>query len=89
MSDSKATEMVAMMVHGNGSNGPWQQQRQWVIATAMVMAMAAELELELADGNGKEDSHGKGNHEGRVASSCGGNVQRFWRGDTLPPHPWT
>ena len=24
-----------------------------------------------------------------VASSCGGNVQRFWRGDTLPPPPWT
>jgi hypothetical protein len=42
------------------------------------------------DGNGNGNSHGKGNHyEGRVAFSCGGNVQRFWRGNTLPPPPWT
>ena len=41
------------------------------------------------DGDGKRDSHGKGDHEGRVASSCGGNVQRFLMGDTLPPPPWT
>ncbi len=41
------------------------------------------------DGNGKGDGHGKGNHEGRVASSCGGDVQRFWTGNTLPPPPWT
>ncbi len=42
----------------------------------------------IGDGNG--DGHGKGNHyRGRVASLCGGNVQRFWRGDTLPPPPWT
>jgi hypothetical protein len=40
------------------------------------------------DGDGKGDGHGKGDHEGRVASSCGGNVQRFWMGDTLPPPPW-
>ncbi len=40
------------------------------------------------DGNG--DSHGKGDHyKGRVASSCGGNVQCFWRGNTLPQPPWT
>ncbi len=40
------------------------------------------------DGNG--DGHGKGNHyKGRVASSCGGNVQHFWRGNTLPPPPLT
>ncbi len=40
------------------------------------------------DGNG--DGHGEGDHyKGRVASSCGGNVQCFWRGDTLPPPPWT
>ncbi len=44
------------------------------------------------DGNGNcnGDGHGKGNHyEGRVASSCIGNVQRCGRGDTLPPPPWT
>jgi hypothetical protein len=40
------------------------------------------------NGNGNGDSHGEGNHyKGRVASSCGGNVQCFWRGDTLPPPP--
>ncbi len=42
------------------------------------------------DGNGNGNGHGKGNHyKGRVASSCGGDVQHFWRGDTLPPPPWT
>jgi hypothetical protein len=38
------------------------------------------------NGNG----HGKGDDDkGRVASSCAGNVQRYGRGDTLPPPPWT
>jgi hypothetical protein len=42
------------------------------------------------DGNGNGNGHSKGNHyKGRVASSCGGDVQHFWRGDTLPPPPWT
>jgi hypothetical protein len=43
------------------------------------------------DGNGygKGDGHGEGNHEWMVASSCGGNVQRFWMGNTLPPPPLT
>ncbi len=41
------------------------------------------------NGDGKGDGHGKGDHEGRVASSCGGGVQRFWTGNTLPPPPWT
>ena len=42
------------------------------------------------DGNDNGNGHGKGNHyKRRVASSCGGNVQRFWMGDTLPPPPWT
>ncbi len=41
-----------------------------------------------SDGNG--NGNGKGNHyKGRVVSSCGGDVQHFWRGDTLPPPPWT
>ncbi len=42
------------------------------------------------DGNGNGDGHGDGNHyTGKVASSCGGDVQCFWRGNTLPPLPWT
>ncbi len=50
----------------------------------------------VSDGNGdgnsddNGDGHGEGNHyKGRVASSCSGDVQCFWRGDTLPPPPWT
>ncbi len=47
-----------------------------------------------SNGDGKGDcngnNHGKGNHyEGRVASSCAGNVQRCGRGNTLPAPPWT
>jgi hypothetical protein len=44
------------------------------------------------DGNGNcnGNGHGKGdNDEGRVASSCAGDVRRYGRGDTLPPPPWT
>jgi hypothetical protein len=46
------------------------------------------------DGNGDRNGndHGKGdNDEGRVASSCVGNVQRYGYGrdDTLSPPPWT
>jgi hypothetical protein len=44
------------------------------------------------DGNGDRngDGHGKGDDDkGRVASSCAGNVQRYGRGNTLPPPPWT
>ncbi len=44
------------------------------------------------DGNGNRngDGHGKGGDDkGRVASSCASNVQRYCRGDTLPPPPWT
>ncbi len=46
------------------------------------------------DGDGDSDcigdGHGEGNDdEGRVASSCASNVQRYGRGDTLPPPPWT
>jgi hypothetical protein len=40
------------------------------------------------DGNG--NGHGEGDHyKGMVASSCGGNVQCFLIGNTLPPPPWT
>ncbi len=42
------------------------------------------------DGNCNGDGHGKvDDDEGRVASSCAGDVQRYGRGDTLPPPPWT
>jgi hypothetical protein len=43
------------------------------------------------DGNGNcnGNGHGKGdNDKGRVASSCANDVQRYGRGDTLPPPPW-
>ncbi len=42
------------------------------------------------NGNGNGNGHGKGDDdEGRVASSCAGNVQHYGRGDTLSPPPWT
>ncbi len=44
------------------------------------------------DGNGNHngDGHGEGNDdEGRVASSCAGDVQHYGKGNTLPPPPWT
>ncbi len=42
------------------------------------------------DGNRNGNGHGKGdNDESRVASSCGGDVQHYGRGTTLPPPPWT
>ncbi len=44
------------------------------------------------DGNGDRngDGHGKGDDDkGSVASSCAGDVQRYGRGNTLPPPPWT
>jgi hypothetical protein len=45
------------------------------------------------DGDGNSNCNGNGhrkgnNDEGRVASSCAG-MQRYGRGDTLPPPPWT
>jgi hypothetical protein len=47
------------------------------------------VEVGDGDSDGKGDSHSEGGHEGMVASSCGGDVQRFWTGDTLPSPPWT
>ncbi len=46
------------------------------------------------DGDGNGDCNGDGHSKGdddefRVASSCAGDVQRYGRGDTLPPPPWT
>ncbi len=60
MADGNTTEMAAVMVHGNRSNGPWQQQWQWGIATVMVMVTATamatvtESELEMAAAMAKE-----------------------------------
>jgi hypothetical protein len=44
------------------------------------------------DGNSDCNGDGPGegdDDDGRVASSCSGNVQHYGRGDTLPPPPWT
>ncbi len=42
------------------------------------------------DGDCNDKGHGEGDDDkGRVASSCAGDVQRYGRGDTLPPPPWT
>ncbi len=96
MADSNATEMAAAMVDGDcNGNDQWQWQRRWAIATATAMAMAMATELvgngdRDGNGDGNGNGHGKGNHyKGRVASSCGRDVQRFWTGNTLPPPPWT
>ncbi len=44
----------------------------------------------VGNGNCNGDGHSEGDDdEGRVASSCGGYVQRYGRGDTLPSPPWT
>jgi hypothetical protein len=43
-----------------------------------------------SNGNRNVNGHSKGdNDEGRVASSCAGNVQHCGRGNTLPSPPWT
>ena len=42
------------------------------------------------DGNCNGDGHSDSNNDkGSVASSCASNVQRYGRGNTLPPPPWT
>ncbi len=50
MVDGDVTEMAAVMVHGNRSNGLRQRRWRWAIAmvTVMAMAMATELESEMA-----------------------------------------
>ncbi len=41
-------------------------------------------------GDRNVDGHSEGDDDkGRVASLCAGDVQRYGRGDTLPPPPWT
>ncbi len=85
-----------------GGNDQWWLQWQWLTATAMAMGDCGSTGDGDGDGNGfgngngdgdgdgNGDGHGKGDHyKGRVASSCDGIVQRFWRVGTLPPPPWT
>ncbi len=78
----------------------FQEQWQWPMAMAMVMGdcngnsngngNGVGNSNRDGNGNGNGDGHGNGDHyKGRVASSCCGDVQHFWRGDTLPPPPWT
>jgi hypothetical protein len=89
MADGDATETAAAMVDGDGnSNG--QRQRQRATATAMVTESTTTTEMAMAIAMATGDGHGKGdNDKGRVASSCASDVQRYGRGDTLPPPPWT
>jgi hypothetical protein len=87
MADSDATETAAAMVDGNRNS-------KWLTATAMGGGDSDGNGVGDSDGDGKDncngDGHGKGNHyKGRIASSCGGDVQHCGRGNTLPPPPWT
>jgi hypothetical protein len=95
MADGNVTEMAAAMVDRD-------PQQQWPTAMAIAMgnAMATGNSNGNGDrvcnsdrdgnGNGNGNGHSEGNHyKGRVASSCDGVVQRFWRDNTLPPPPWT
>ncbi len=99
MADRDATEMAATMVDRD-RNGSGQRQRQlrWAIAMGNCNGNGdgngdgngVGNSNRDGDGDGNGNNHGKGNHyKGRVASSCGRDVQRFWRDDTLPPPPWT
>ncbi len=94
MADGDATEMAAVMVD--------ESQRRLLTATATAMgncdgngdgdgnSNGVGNGNGDGNGNGNGNGHGKGDHyKGRVASLCGGNVQCFWRGNTLPPPPWT
>ncbi len=77
-----------------GGNGQWQPQRQWPTATVMGNGNGDGDRVGNDDGDGDGDHNGNGHSEAdddkeRVASSCAGNMQRYGRGDTLPPPPWT
>jgi hypothetical protein len=87
MANGNATETVAAMVDGDrNGNGRWQ--RQWAMAT--VDGKEVGNGDRDGDGNCNGNGHSEGNNdEGRVASSCAGDVQSCGRGDTLPLPPWT
>jgi hypothetical protein len=82
MADGNATEMAAAMVDGDrNGNGQRQQQWRWAIAMATVTvtamatesATAMEMATVMAMGMATVGNH----YKGRVASSCGSNVQCF------------
>ncbi len=101
MADGNATEMAA----AGGGNSSRQLQQWPMVAAMVMGDCDSDRDRNGngdsdgdrvqggdgdGNGNGNGDGHGKGDHyKGRVASSCGGNVPRFWMGDTLPPPPWT
>jgi hypothetical protein len=91
MADGNTTEMVAAMVHGNRSNGPWQQRQQWAIATAMVMAMAmataTESELEMAMALAKETATVRATMMERLPLHVAAMCSAFgWGTPCLHPH---
>ena len=70
------------------------------MATATAMAIGYSNVDSNGDGVGVGNGGGNGdcngnvhgdsnNDQGRVASSCAGDVQHCGRGNTLPPPPWT
>ncbi len=87
MADGNATERGAAMVKSN-RNGNGRGQQRWGNGYGDGDGVGNDNGDGNGDGNG--NGHGNGDHyKGRVASSCGGNVQCFWRGKTLPPPPCT
>jgi hypothetical protein len=78
MADSNTTETAAAMVDGN-RNGNGNGDGDGV----------GNNDRD-GDSNCNGNSHSKGdNDKGRVASSCASDVQRYGKGNTLPPPPWT
>jgi hypothetical protein len=85
--DGNATEMAVVLVNGN-CNGNSQRQRQWAMATAMVTELATTTEMVMAIAMATAMARVTMTKAG-FASSCASDVQRYGRGDTLPPPPWT
>jgi hypothetical protein len=104
MALATAMAMVMAGTDGNGNgngdgNGDGNGQRQWQWQWPMVMATG------MANSNGNSNSNGNGMAmaratatmtllsrrlmQGRVASSCAGDVQHCGRGDVVPLPPWT
>jgi hypothetical protein len=80
------TETTTAMADGNGNGDRQlqqrrQQQRQWQWSWQQQRRWQWQWQW-------RRPRQGRP-LQGRVASSCGGDVQCFWRGDTLPPPPWT
>jgi hypothetical protein len=87
MTDGNATERAAVMVDGN-RNGNGRQQQRWATATAMVMELATMMEVATVMAMAMAMAMVTITKEGlplHVAAMC----SAFWRGNTLPPPPWT